>query len=144
MSLRYWPRRLARWGCGIKAIGAQASRGSQRSQSDRSELLDFERKPRSCTDSTWRTLADMFPLLFLLRAHSNRKSLTTKILEARGVEPLSSSLSTQTSTCLSGVISEELTLHRRTANSRASAKSILRIRRGRSADSPACCPRFRR
>jgi site-specific DNA recombinase len=41
-------------------------------------------------------------------------------------------------------MSEELTLHRRTANSRASAISILRIRRGRSADSPACCPRFRR
>jgi hypothetical protein len=40
--------------------------------------------------------------------------------------------------------SEEPTLHRRTAVSRASAKSILRIRRGRSADSPACCPRFRR
>ena len=41
-------------------------------------------------------------------------------------------------------MSEELTLHRHTANSRASAISILRIRRGRSADSPACCPRFRR
>jgi hypothetical protein len=65
-------------------------------------------------------------------------------LEARGVEPLSSSLSTQTSTCLAGAYSEEPTLHRRTTDSRASAISILRIRRGRSADSPACCPRFRR
>jgi len=40
--------------------------------------------------------------------------------------------------------SEEPTLHRRTTSSRASAISILRIKRGRSADSPACCPRFRR
>jgi hypothetical protein len=45
-------------------------------------------------------------------------------LEARGVEPLSSSLSTQTSTCLAGAYSEEPTLHRRTAVSRASTKFL--------------------
>jgi hypothetical protein len=66
-------------------------------------------------------------------------------LEARGVEPLSSSLSTQTSTCLSGVpVLRSRLLRRHTAGSRASAKSIHRIGAGRSADWPACCPRFRR
>src|SRR5216117_3845472 len=47
-------------------------------------------------------------------------------MEARGVEPLSSSLSTQTSTCLSGEIFEKPTLHRHTAGSRASAKFLHR------------------
>jgi hypothetical protein len=47
-------------------------------------------------------------------------------LEARGVEPLSSSLSTQTSTCLSGAYSEEPTLHRHTTDSRASANFLHR------------------
>jgi len=47
-------------------------------------------------------------------------------VEARGVEPLSSSLSTQTSTCLSGEIFEKPTLHRHTADSRASTNFLHR------------------
>jgi hypothetical protein len=47
-------------------------------------------------------------------------------LEARGVEPLSSSLSTQTSTCLSGEIFEKPTLHRHTADFRASTNFLHR------------------
>jgi hypothetical protein len=47
-------------------------------------------------------------------------------LEARGVEPLSSSLSTQTSTCLSGEIFEKPALHRHTADFRASTNFLHR------------------
>ena len=47
-------------------------------------------------------------------------------LEARGFEPLSSSLSTQTSTCLSGEIFEKPTLHRHTADFRASTNFLHR------------------
>jgi hypothetical protein len=47
-------------------------------------------------------------------------------LEARGVEPLSSSLSAQTSTCLSGEIFEKPTLHRHTADFRASTNFLHR------------------
>src|SRR6266446_4495222 len=47
-------------------------------------------------------------------------------MEARGVEPLSSSLSTQTSTCLSGEIFEKPTLHRHTADFRASTNFLHR------------------
>src|SRR5256714_11290348 len=47
-------------------------------------------------------------------------------LEARGVEPLSSSLSTQTSTCLAGEIFEKPTLHRHTVDFRASANFLHR------------------
>jgi len=47
-------------------------------------------------------------------------------LEARGVEPLSSSLSTQTSTCLFGEIFEKPTLHRHTADFRASTNFLHR------------------
>ena len=44
-------------------------------------------------------------------------------LEARGVEPLSSSLSAQTSTCLAGVsVLRSRMLHRHVADSRASAR----------------------
>ena len=44
----------------------------------------------------------MFLLKFLLPLLLQRKSLKISIVEARGVEPLSSSLSAQTSTRLSG------------------------------------------
>src|SRR5260370_34542765 len=47
-------------------------------------------------------------------------------LEARGVEPLSSSLSTQTSTCLSGEILEKPTLHRHPADFRGSTNFLHR------------------
>ena len=47
-------------------------------------------------------------------------------MEARGVEPLSSSLSTHTSTCLAGEIFEKPTLHRHTADSRASTNFLHR------------------
>jgi hypothetical protein len=47
-------------------------------------------------------LADMFLLHFLRKQFSKRKLLVIRHLEARGVEPLSSKRSTQTSTCLSG------------------------------------------
>jgi hypothetical protein len=47
-------------------------------------------------------------------------------VEARGVEPLSSSLSTQTSTCLSGEIFEKPALHQHTADSRASTNFLHR------------------
>ena len=47
-------------------------------------------------------------------------------MEAKGVEPLSSSLSTQTSTCLSGEIFEKPTLHRHTADFRASTNFLHR------------------
>ena len=47
-------------------------------------------------------------------------------LEARGVEPLSSSLSTQTSTCLSDEIFGKPTLHRHTADFRASTNFLHR------------------
>jgi len=46
-------------------------------------------------------LADMFLLHFLRKQFSKRKLLVIRHLEARGVEPLSSKRSTQTSTCLS-------------------------------------------
>jgi hypothetical protein len=55
-----------------------------------------------------------------------RQSRKLSGLEARGVEPLSSSLSTQTSTCLSGEISEKPTLHRHTTDSRASTNFLHR------------------
>ena len=48
------------------------------------------------------------------------------LVEARGVEPLSSSLSAQTSTCLSGEIFEKPTLHRHTADFRASTNFLHR------------------
>ena len=48
------------------------------------------------------------------------------MVEARGVEPLSSSLSTQTSTCLSDEIFEKPTLHRHTADFRASTNFLHR------------------
>jgi len=47
-------------------------------------------------------------------------------LEARGVEPLSSSLSTQTSTCLAGEIFKKPTLHWHTADFRASTNFLHR------------------
>src|SRR5438132_9101869 len=47
-------------------------------------------------------------------------------VEARGVEPLSSSLSTQTSTCLAGEIFKKPTLHRHTADFRASTNFLHR------------------
>jgi hypothetical protein len=47
-------------------------------------------------------MADMFPLTFLYPHILHPKYLIINYVEARGVEPLSSSLSTQTSTCLSG------------------------------------------
>ena len=43
----------------------------------------------------------MFLMKFLLPLIFQRKLLKISIVEARGVEPLSSSLSAQTSTCLS-------------------------------------------
>ena len=50
-------------------------------------------------------------------------ALQRQRVEARGVEPLSSSLSTQTSTCLSGVsVLRSRMLHRHAADSRASAR----------------------
>src|SRR6202043_4096007 len=48
------------------------------------------------------------------------------MVEARGVEPLSSSLSTQTSTCLSGEIFKKPTLHQHTADFRASTNFLHR------------------
>jgi len=45
---------------------------------------------------------DMFLSTFLHPLILKRKYLKINNVEARGVEPLSSSLSTQTSTCLSG------------------------------------------
>jgi len=49
----------------------------------------------------------MFLSTFLLPQMPKRKYLIIKVLEARGIEPLSSSLSTQTSTCLAGEVSEK-------------------------------------
>ena len=47
-------------------------------------------------------MADVFLPKFLQSRFIRPKSLIINSLEARGVEPLSSSLSAQTSTCLSG------------------------------------------
>ncbi len=47
-------------------------------------------------------MADVFLLAFLYEAISLYKYLIINKVEARGVEPLSSPLSTSTSTCLSG------------------------------------------
>src|SRR4029453_18363950 len=63
-------------------------------------------------------------MLSLSSPFSQRKAFKINDVEARGIEPLSSSLSTQTSTCLAGAYSEEPTLHRRTAVSRASTKFL--------------------
>src|ERR1700726_4863944 len=48
------------------------------------------------------------------------------MVEARGVEPLSSSLFTQTSTCLAGEIFKKPTLHQHTADFRASTNFLHR------------------
>src|SRR6266513_5973269 len=62
-----------------------------------------------------------------LRRDSPRSPLRCeRRLEARGVEPLSSSLSTQTSTCLSGEIFEKPTLHQHTVDFRASTNFLHR------------------
>jgi hypothetical protein len=72
------------------------------------------------------TSATMLPLSLPEIAFLTRKALKINNVEARGFEPLSSSLSAQTSTCLSGEIFEKPTLHRHTADSRASTNFLHR------------------
>ena len=100
-------------------------------------------KNRSLTGKHWSALylgssrcARLLPLRLCRPCRSSHSlhspSLRTDIfareakMEARGVEPLSSSLSTQTSTCLSGEIFEKPTLHQHTADFRASANFLHR------------------
>ena len=72
------------------------------------------------------TLEDTLSLSLPYLQFLQRKALKINDLEARGIEPLSSSLSTQTSTCLAGEIFKKPTLHRHTADFRASTNFLHR------------------
>ena len=62
------------------------------------------------------------------------------IVEARGVEPLSSKLSTQASTCLAGDLFLRSRRLRRHTSSPEPPRNSFTVRRGHSAVRLACCP----
>ena len=91
------------------------------------EALFFTRARKLHTNCRRTDFGEEWSASLKLRRDGLRSLLRCKRrLEARGFEPLSSSLSTQTSTCLSGEIFEKPTLHRHTADFRASTNFLHR------------------